>query len=120
MGYTQDVGSRAEMLAAEWLSDNGFELLHMNWRNGRYEIDIVAKRADTLHFVEVKYRRAGSLTKPEDAITPSKFASLRNAAVRYVAQYKIDLEIQFDLIAVESLDPDTGIRYVPNAMIPRW
>lgn len=120
MGYTQEAGSRAERMAAEWLMDNGFELRHMNWRNGRHEIDIVASRGDTLHFVEVKYRRAGSLTKPEDAITNAKFASLCRAAEKYIAQYRVELEIQFDLIAVESLDDVSSVRYVPNAMIPRW
>jgi len=41
-----------------------------------------------VHFIEVKTRRAGGLTTPEEAITPRKFASLRRAAEAYMAQHR--------------------------------
>ena len=120
MSVNQETGARAERLAAEWLMEHGFRLLHTNWRSGRYELDIVAEKGDTLHFVEVKARRAGSLTTPEDAITPAKFAALQKAAAAYITAYGIDLEVQFDAIAVEYRDSSFEVRYIPNAMIPRW
>lgn len=120
MGITQEKGSRGERAAAEWLMGHGFRLLHTNWRNGRYEIDIVAERAGTLHIVEVKSRRAGSLTTPEDAITPAKFAALQKAAGAYIATYAVDLEVQFDVVAVEEYNGDFSIRYIPDAMTPGW
>ena len=120
MGTTTDIGNRGEDAAAGWLMTNGFEILHRNWRNGRYELDIVARKGDTLHFVEVKCRKRNPLTAPQDAITPSKFRSLSRAAEFYVATYSIDLEIAFDLVAVEYDDRTTDVLYVPDAMVPRW
>ncbi len=111
-----ETGQAGEQIAAEWLHANGFELLHRNWRRGRYELDLVARKFGVVHFVEVKTRKAGSLTSPEEALTASKFASLMKAAQAYVAEYGIQEELQFDLIAVQGDE----IRYVPNAAYPSW
>ena len=57
MTTTQHTGRLGEETAARWLLDHGFTLLHRNWRQGHYELDIVAARKGTLHFIEVKTRR---------------------------------------------------------------
>lgn len=120
MTKTLDIGFRGEEVAAEYLRENGFTLLHRNWRQGRYELDIVARKGDVLHFVEVKCRRKGSLTSPEGAATAAKFRSLSHAAAAYIEAYDIDLEPQFDLVAVEYDGDVAEIRYIPAAMSPRW
>lgn len=120
MGVTQNIGEMGEQAAVDWLVVNGFTLRHRNWRSGRYEIDIVAEKGDTLHFVEVKCRKAGGLTTPEEAITPAKFNALSIAAEAYIAAYGIELEIQFDLISVEHSVGECAVGYVPNAMVARW
>lgn len=98
---SREAGLRGEQAAAEWLIANGFELLHRNWRSGRYELDIVALREGVLHVVEVKCRRSGALSPPEEAMTPRKFAALMRAAEHYVALYGFDTDTQFDLVTVE-------------------
>lgn len=120
MGLTTEIGNRGEELAAEYLTRQGFEIVERNYRSGRYEIDIIAVRGDVLHIVEVKTRRAGSLTTPEDAITPSKFRSLCVAANAYIAQITTNYEVQFDLVAVETNGESAQIRYIANAMYARW
>ncbi len=120
MAKTREIGMAGEQAAAEWLHANGFELLHRNWRGGRYELDIVARKGCTLHVVEVKTRRAGSLTGPEEAMTAAKFASLMRGAQAYVAQNRIDLDVQFDLMAVEHSPEGINIRYIPDAVTPGW
>ena len=89
---SREAGLRGEQAAAEWLIANGFELLHRNWRSGRYELDIVALREGVLHVVEVKCRRSGALSPPEEAMTPRKFAALMRAAEHYVALYGFDTD----------------------------
>lgn len=120
MGQTTETGRAGEQAAAEWLHASGFELLHRNWRSGRYELDIVARKGCTLHVVEVKTRRAGSLTLPEEAMTPAKFASLMKGAQAYLAENAIDLDVQFDLVAVEHSPEGINIRYIPDAVSPSW
>lgn len=120
MGKPQDIGSWAEAKAVDYLRREGFLLCHTNWRDGRYELDIVAQKGDMVHFIEVKCRHRGSLTSPEDAITPAKFRALQKAANAYICTYGIDLEPQFDVIAVEYDDNGSELRFIPNAMTPSW
>ena len=102
------IGQRGEEIAARFLLSEGFDLLHRNWRSGRYEL-------------EVKSRKADGLTAPEEAMTRKKFNALFRAAQQYVALYRIDADTQFDLIAVDLLPDSTHrLRYIPNAMVPRW
>ena len=119
---TAETGRTGERAAAEWLRARGYEICALNWRAGRYELDIVARRAGVLHFVEVKTRRAGGLTAPEAAATPAKFRALSRAAARYLALTHCDDDVQFDLAAVE-VGPDGGVvevRFVEQAMEFHW
>ena len=116
-----DTGRRGEQAAVDYLRRVGFAILERNWRSGRYELDIVARRWDELHFIEVKTRRAGGLTTPEEAITPRKFASLRRAAEAYMAQHRVRLEPQFDLAAVDLFpDGSMNVRFTERAMECNW
>ena len=116
-----ETGRRGERAAVDYLRRTGFAILERNWRQGRYELDIVARRWDELHFVEVKTRRAGGLTTPEQALTPRKFAALRRAAEAYMAQHRVDLEPQFDLAAVDVLPDGTlEVRFMERAMESSW
>mgnify|MGYP002570648062 CR=1 FL=1 len=116
-----DTGRRGEQAAVDYLRRVGFAILERNWRSGRYELDIVARRWDELHFIEVKTRRAGGLTTPEEAITPRKFASLRRAAEAYMAQHRVRLEPQFDLAAVDLFpNGSLNVRFTERAMECNW
>lgn len=121
MGLTQTIGASGEQAAFDWLEQEGFEVVARNWRSGRYELDIVAKRAGTLHFIEVKTRDEGSWESPEDAMGPAKQRSFRKAAQAYLAQYPTDLEPQLDLVAVDTATGNCHrVRYIPDAVINRW
>ena len=120
MGQTQDIGNKGEAAAVNWLLSKGFEICHRNWRNGHYELDVVAAKNGIIHFIEVKCRKKGGLTSPEDAITPAKFHALEKAAEAYIMEYGIESEVQFDLISVEYSADRCHVRYIPNAMIARW
>ena len=121
MSFTRERGDHGEQVAVDWLRRNGFLIMERNLRYGRYEIDIIASRWDTVHFVEVKTRHAGSLTSPEDAITRNKAQALQKAAAAYIAGHRLTHELQFDLIAVEIMpDGSAEVRYTENAMEYGW
>ena len=118
---TAETGRQGERAAAEYLRSRGYEICAMNWRQGRYELDIVARKGGRLHFVEVKTRRSGSLTPPEAAITPRKFRSLHRAPSCYMAFAGGDYEAQFDLAAVEAMpDGKLHVTLTENAMEYHW
>lgn len=94
-------GALGEDAAVEYLRKNGFQIVERNWRVGKSEVDIIATRYDEIHFIEVKTRKAASLTSPEDAINHQKVRALRRAASAYMAHSCSNLEPCFSLIAIE-------------------
>ena len=118
---TAATGLRGEQAATEYLRAAGYEICARNWRQGRYELDIVARKGDILHIVEVKTRRTGSLTPPEAAITQRKFRALHRATSSYLVATGTDAEVQYDLAAVE-LAPDgtTRVELIEQAMEYNW
>ena len=118
---SKEHGRLGEQLATEWLRQNGYEICELNWRSGRYELDIVAVRFDTIHFVEVKLRDEDSYLAPEQTLTATKCRALRHAVAAYLALHDTDLEPQIDLIAISLADDGTPtLEYIPNAVISRW
>ena len=121
MTSASEIGRRGEEAAVAYLRGAGFRICARNWRCGRYEIDVVARRGGYLHFIEVKTRRADSLTAPEAALTYAKAAALRRAAARYLALTQTDTEPRFDLLAVENFpDGHTEVRFTEDAVEYNW
>ncbi len=52
------LGLQAESLVADHLRKQGYRILDRNWRRPWGELDVVARRGDTIHFIEVKASRA--------------------------------------------------------------
>ena len=90
-------------------------------RQGHYELDIVAARKGTLHFIEVKTRRRDGLTPPEQALDSHKRRALVRAANAYLTENPFAGEVQFDLIAVETAPAGTPeVRYIEDAIELHW
>ena len=116
-----DTGRRGEQAAVDYLRRAGFAILERNWRSGRYELDIVARRWDELHFIEVKTRRRDGLTPPEQALDYRKCRALIRAANAYLTENPFEGEMQFDLIAVETAPAGTPeVRYIEDAIELHW
>ena len=94
-------GAIGEQAAVDYLRRNGFMIVKRNYRIARSEVDIIATRHDELHFVEVKTRKFGTMTAPEEAINEQKLRAMRRAASAYMAQHNSVLEPKFSLIAIE-------------------
>ena len=54
MAEHNELGELGEKRAQEYLISKGYEILHTNWRTGKLEIDIAAKKDDWLVIVEVR------------------------------------------------------------------
>ncbi len=81
-------GARAEQIAADYLMERGFRIVERNVRYRRGEIDIVARRDDELHFVEVRSRGARSPITPFETVTERKRKRIRIAAQCYLTQHR--------------------------------
>lgn len=97
------IGQEGEDIAAEYLAQNGFEIITKNYRHGHGEIDIIVKdkSANQLVFVEVKTRQNLEYGEPEYAITKSKIKQLRKIAEAYAYEKDLkDFECRFDVISI--------------------
>ena len=96
----QITGERGENIAADFLEKEHFTLLHRNWRSGKCEVDIIACKADTLHFVEVKTRSDKQFGLPETKVNSAKLKQLKLAAESYLQQNPHWKFIQFDIVSI--------------------
>jgi putative endonuclease len=101
MDTNQVKGVMGENLAAAWLQENGFVLLHRNWRQARYEIDIIATKDQVLHFIEVKTRTSARFGNPENQVNKKKLRHMIDAGVEFIYKNKGWKKIRFDILAIK-------------------
>lgn len=118
---TKELGDLGEKLACEYLVEKGYKILGKNWRISFGEIDIIAKKGATLHFVEVKaiFDQAGAFF-PEEHVDFRKQRKLRSLAQIWLEKnnYPQETAHQIDIIGVTA-DEQTRLaklKYFPNAV----
>lgn len=100
-----NLGSWGECLAEKFLVKRGYEILERNFHSRGGEIDLVARRKNTLHFVEVKTRKLAHLDAfglPQEAVHRAKQQRIIETALVYLAQSG-DAEKkswQFDVVSI--------------------
>jgi putative endonuclease len=100
------LGQWGEQIAAAYLTEQGYIILGSNVRTPYGEIDLLARQADTLVFVEVKTRSSSSLGLPEISITPKKFSHMVSAAQAYLLDHpELNLAWRIDVISIQCSSP---------------
>lgn len=100
-----DLGRFGESVAVAELQKRGYEILERNCRLRAGEIDVVARQAGEIVFVEVKTRTSGEHGDPQDAVTAQKARRLVHLGMAYLAQHGLrDVQWRIDVVAVR-LDP---------------
>lgn len=94
------LGKQGEMLAADYLSAKGYEILEKNWRFRKAEVDLICKYNNTIVFVEVKTKSYTFFGQPEDSITERKEELLVFAAFEYIQQIEHLGDIRFDVVSI--------------------
>lgn len=100
------IGKNGERLATECLTAKGYTIRETNWKNGKYELDIVAQSEATLIIAEVKTRSTGQYEHPQEAVTPAKIRRTIDATDAYIRIFNIPLEVRFDVIAITGSEED--------------
>jgi len=97
-------GANAEEHVVRHLEQRGFHILARNFRTRLGEIDIVAVRGRSLHFVEVRARARASarFVHPAESVDARKRARLRRTAEQFLARLRgpAPAEVFFDVAAV--------------------
>ena len=67
--YNKVIGSYGENIASDFLINNGYNILDMNYRNRYGEIDIICRKNGLIIFCEVKSRYTNSFGNPIESVT---------------------------------------------------
>jgi putative endonuclease len=103
MANHNTTGITGEAMAVHHLTEQGFAILHQNWRHSHWEVDIIASKENVLHFIEVKTRRTKKFGHPEEAVSKKKIRNLINASEEYLYQFPQWQRIQFDILSITIL-----------------
>ena len=118
MPASHDLGRASERLAANYLEDRGYRILERNYRVGHKEVDLIASRAGTIAFIEVKARSSLAYGHPLDAITWAKRREIEHVArVWIAARGRPPSTYRFDAIAICWANGRAEVEHVPNAWI---
>jgi putative endonuclease len=121
----KEIGALGERIAAEYLTRHGFSIRDRNIARKTGELDIIALKEDTLHFVEVKTNLVDEFPSEEsrgDEYDPS--LNLHEAKIRkvartgewYVLEKDWEGEWQIDgcLVWLRRKDGMARVRYLPQ------
>lgn len=122
-----DTGRKGEDIATRYLKGKGWKILERNYRNlsGKSlgEIDIIARDADEIVFVEVKARTVAESVEdilPESAITPEKLRRLSRIGESYMIERgKRDRPYRFDAIAIQLFEDgrEPDVRHIRSIFL---
>ncbi|MDC6383895.1 endonuclease [Flagellimonas taeanensis] len=115
MESSNDFGKFGEQMAVEHLLGNGYAILERNYRYLKAEVDIIARKGDTLAIVEVKSRNMGFLEDILDTVNAKKVKLLTMAADHYVQENDLDVEVRFDVITVIKTGSGIHLEHLENA-----
>ncbi len=116
----RELGNEGEMMARDYLMQQGYTIVDTNWQFGHLEIDIIAIRENILAFVEVKTRSSSAVSEPQMAVNQQKQKNIIRAANAYILKNKYNCEARFDIISVIRNEKGTQIEHLPDAYGPRW
>lgn len=112
----QRLGELGERVAARWLRQAGWTIVTHRFRNGRRDVDLVARRDRTVAFVEVKARRGAAFGDPVEAVTWRKQRELTRSANVWIDRFgTADEDYRFDVVGVLFTGERVRIRHVENA-----
>ena len=100
MAEHNKLGKDGEDMAAQWLTEKGYEILHRNWRHKHFELDVIAAKNNFLHFIEVKSRHFSPFGHPEDSVKKKKFKNLQRAADEFLFLNPGYKWIQYGILAI--------------------
>ena len=99
--YKQQLGAAGEKAAVQFLVNNNYKILDVNYRCRFGEIDIIARDAQYTVFIEVKTRKNVMYGLPAEAVNYHKQRKILKVAQQYMLYKKrFDDDIRFDVVEV--------------------
>lgn len=114
--HNQVLGLRGERIAERWLERKGWRVIQRRFRDGHRDVDLIAKRAAVIAFVEVKARSGQEFGTPIEAVDWRKRRELVRSARMWISRHGQPGEsYRFDVIGVVLAQERVFVRHVENA-----
>lgn len=105
----------AENLAADFLKQQGYEILARNYRYQRSEIDLIVRKENWLVFVEVKMRSSDAFGYPEEFVDYRKAKNIVFGAEQYTFEHNYEGNVRYDVVAISLRNGKPEIRHFEDA-----
>jgi putative endonuclease len=110
------LGKWGEELAVSYLRRRLYRIVATNYRSPVGEIDIIARRAGVLVFVEVKTRRGHRCGNPSEAVNQRKQRQIIRTAQWYLGRHgEARWQPRFDVIAIQAETAKPVIEHIIDA-----
>lgn len=115
--YNYNLGKIGETIAEKYFKQKSFIIIEKNFYTKWGEVDIIAKKNDILHFIEVKTRTNLNYGQPEAAVTKYKYKRTKRAVLIYLNKNHLANNLyQIDALGI-LYNPQINqakIRFFPN------
>ncbi len=109
------LGKLGEEIAVCYLEANQYKILEKNFYFHHKEIDIIAKKKQTIVFIEVKLRTNEKYGLPIEAVTMQKKRNICYVATYYLAKNNLlENPIQFDVIEILINEKQSFLKHTEN------
>jgi putative endonuclease len=118
----QNLGKLGEDLAVTELARRGYAIVARGYRTRFGEIDVVARDADTLVFVEVRRRSGQGCGAAAESVTRDKQRRVVRMAVDYLARHDLyeRCAVRFDVVAIDDQPAGPPVITVLQAAFDAW
>lgn len=97
-----DIGRRAEQAVCRYLEDQGLSLIERNYRGPQGEIDLIMQDADSVVFVEIRYRQHSRFGAGAETVNRRKQSRVVATAMHYLQSHRAlrARPARFDVVSV--------------------
>ena len=93
-------GKNYEVIAEDYLKEQGIYILAKNYRSCQGEVDLIAESPEYVIFVEVKYRKDNTYGEPWEAVSIMKQKKICKVARQFCYTRNITKQIRYDVISI--------------------
>ena len=126
----KQIGAWGEQITVKNYQNSGFKVLGVNYLKKWGEIDVITKKDNIVHFIEVKTVSYGTKAdleravthgtwRPEENVTAHKVKKLSRAIESWLGENKWDGKWQIDVVAVRIVPRETfaTIKVIDNVIL---
>ncbi|MEO8478586.1 MAG: YraN family protein [Gemmatimonadota bacterium] len=115
------MGLEAEEAAGRWLVERGWRVEAHRWTMGRHDLDLIARRAGIVAFIEVKLRRSNTCGTGVEAVGRRKRYIIERTAWSWILLHgRSGDRYRFDVMTLARPDGLGKVEHLEDAWRPGW